>query len=291
MPLLAILKYEFRGLFSSWLVRLWFAGSAILTLLTLASGWEQLATAPLIASLLFPYLVFPWFLVVILLGISPVTGTRLDILSDGILSRPVTRHEYILAAWAARVGVVVGVYFLVMLPAVLLLSLAQRAASGDGATTYGVIASLGVVALVLTFIVSLSFFVGTLLRSPLLAAAMLIFVWFPINLVLHTFSLEELSPVSLSQSLPTLLRTPWRTPEEDSTAEVSDEDMEAVSAQAAQFLSILSGEPARARRPDPNFFERGDYEDFSLSRVVLGYGLPAMAALLLATLCFSWRDL
>jgi hypothetical protein len=47
----------------------------------------------LIALILSPYLIFPWCLIVMALGISPVTGSRLDALSDGILSRPVNRHE------------------------------------------------------------------------------------------------------------------------------------------------------------------------------------------------------
>ena len=42
------------------------------------------------------------------LGISPVTGARLDALADGILSRPVTRYEYLLASWLARVLVVLA---------------------------------------------------------------------------------------------------------------------------------------------------------------------------------------
>ena len=61
-------------------------------------------------------------------------------------------------------------------------------------TCYGVVASLIVVSLVLTFLVTLAFFAGTLLRNALLAAVLLVFVWFPVNLVLHTFSLEEFSP-------------------------------------------------------------------------------------------------
>jgi hypothetical protein len=75
--------------------------------------------------LLFPYLVFPWFLVVMVLGISPVTGSRLDSLSDGILSRPITRYEYLLAAWAARVTAVLAVYLVlkVLIRPVLLLPL------------------------------------------------------------------------------------------------------------------------------------------------------------------------
>ena len=83
MPTLAILLYELRSLAASWLVRLWLIGTLVLTFLTVASSWGNLQSPLLIAALLFPFLVFPWFLVVMLLGISPVTGTRLDALADG----------------------------------------------------------------------------------------------------------------------------------------------------------------------------------------------------------------
>ena len=59
MAYLAIFQHDLRSLWQSRLVRLWLAATAVLTLLLTASNWAQLQTAPLIASLLFPYLVFP----------------------------------------------------------------------------------------------------------------------------------------------------------------------------------------------------------------------------------------
>ena len=290
MPFWAILVHEFRSLSSNWLVRLWLGGSALLTLLVMATRWRELPTAPLIAALLVPYLIFPWFLVVMLLGISPVTGSRLESLADGILSRPVTRYEYLIAAWAARVVAVLLVFLLVMVPASVIVTIAKRPVPEDAVTVFGIVASLSVAALVLTFLVSLGFLVGTLVRRSLMAAVVLIFVWLPVNLILHTFSLEELSPISLNQALPTLLRTPWRTVSGEKNV-VDKQDLDAVARQAARFLSVLSGEPQVADRPRAGFFEQREYKDFCLTRVALGYGLPTLAAIGLAALCFCWRDL
>jgi hypothetical protein len=291
MPSLAILNHELRGLANSWLVRLWFLATAVLTLLAVAGSWPTVESAPLIASLLFSYLVFPWFLVVIALGISPVTGTRLDALADGILSRPVTRHEYLLASWAARVLIVLAVFLAVNVPASLLIMFANRPVPDDGVTWYGILASLCVVSLVLTFLVTLSFFAAAALRMSMLAAVVLVFIWLPINLVLHTFSLEEFSPISLSQALPTLLRTPWREQEVEQDSQLSPEDIEALTRQANQFLAVLSGGSTPKTDSEGSFFEQGSYEDFSLLRVVLGYGLPTCLALGLTMLFFCWRDL
>jgi hypothetical protein len=291
MPSLAILRHDLRSLSASWLVRLWFAATVVLTLLVLASNWGNFRTAPLIASLLFPYLVFPWFLVVMVLGISPVTGTRLETLTDGILSRPVTRYEYLLASWGARVLVVLAVYLVVIVPATVLTATASRPVADDGVTIYGTVASLTVVGLVMVFLVSLGFLMGTLLRRPLVAAVVLCFVWFPINLILNTFSLEEFSPISLNQAIPTLLRTPWRVDPAEAPEVTTDQDLEAAARQAAQVLQFFSGDYQQPEPRERDFFDRDNYQDFSLVRVVLGYGLPTLLAIGLATLCFCWRDL
>ncbi|MCL4190503.1 MAG: hypothetical protein KJZ87_02065, partial [Thermoguttaceae bacterium] len=193
LPSLAILKYEALTLLSSWLVRLWISASAVLTLLFILANWGQMQSPALVAVILFPYLVFPWFLAVMVLGVEPVSGARVDALADGILSRPITRHEYLLGSWGARVLVVLGAYLAVVVPAVLLVGLAKRDVSGEPLTLYGAVAALVVVAIVLTLQVSLAFLAGTLFRRPLLAMLVLVFLWYPVSTVLHTFSLEEFS--------------------------------------------------------------------------------------------------
>jgi ABC-type transport system involved in multi-copper enzyme maturation permease subunit len=292
MPAGAILKHELGGLLASWLVRLWFAATVLLTLLILAGNWAAMQTAPMLQALLFPYLVFPWFLVVMLLGLSPVTGSRLESLADGILSRPVTRYEYLLAAWAARVVAVLGVYLVVMVPVALLAVFARREVAADQVTVYGVIATLGVVGLIQTFLVTLGFLVGTLLRRPMLAAVVLVFTWLPINLVLSTFSLEQFSPLTMYQAVPSLLRTPWTEVEEADVAVSTKEDAEALEAQAEQFMRLLSGHsPGPARSQPSGFFEPRVFENLSVSRLLAGYGLPALGALVLSLWVFNRRDL
>jgi hypothetical protein len=294
MPTLAILTHELRGLVSSWLVRLWLMAAAFTTFLLVAGNWAQLRSAPLVALVLASYLVFPWVLVVIVLGVSPVTGARLDALADGILSRPVTRFEYLGAAWLARVLVVLVAFWAVALPAIGLIVFSKRPVPADTVTVYGTVASLVVVSLVLTFLATLAFFAGTVLRNALLAVVVLVFLWLPFTFLLHNFSLEEFSPVSLSQALPTLLRTPWRAEKVDVPLAADGADVAALMhdlENANHFLSVLSGGATPKSEAKGNFFEQGNYEDFSVVRVLLGYGLPTIAVLGLSMLFFCWRDL
>ncbi len=176
-------------------------------------------------------------------------------------------------------------------PAIIVVTLAKRPVREDLVTVYGIVSALFVVGLVLTFLVSLGFLVGTLLRKPLLAVVVLIFVWYPISLILSIFSLEQFSPVSLSRAVSTQLRQSWRQSEDEAKAAGTMQDMEQFSEQFSSFLSRLSGAPARPKTSKGDFFETKEFKDFSLFRVTLGYGLPTLAAVILATLCFYWRDL
>jgi ABC-type transport system involved in multi-copper enzyme maturation permease subunit len=291
MPFVAILRHDLKSLCQSWLVRLWLGATALLTFMLVGSNWAQFRDGTLIAVLLFPYLVFPWFFVVVVLGVNPVSGSRAETLADGILSRPVSRFGYLLATWLARVVIVLGVCLVVVVPAIILVMLATRPVPEDTVTVYGIVTALGVVALVLTFLVSLGFLMGTLLRKPLLAVVVLVFIWYPIGLILSVFSLEEFSPISLSRAISTQLRQSWREPQENSQNEVDAAEIGAVTDQMSHFFSVFSGVQPKPKAANPDFFESGKFQDFSLLRVVLGYGLPTLAAVFLAGLCFYWRDL
>jgi ABC-type transport system involved in multi-copper enzyme maturation permease subunit len=287
MPFTAILWHDLRMLWSSWLVRLWLIATALLAMIQIMGNWSQFQTAPLIAVLLLPYIIFPWSLMVMMLSVNPLSGSKSGVAADGILSRPVTRYAYLLAAWTARVTLVLSVFLIVTVPAIAIVALAERPAPADEVTFYGIAASLAVVGLVLTFLVSVGFLLGTLLRNTLLAIVVLVFLWFPVNFVLNVFSLEEFSPISLTQALPTLLRQPWDETEEEEPEPTMDEALR----DAMGFFSSLGGNSTPQPQPEEqSFFDRGNYEDFSLRRVFLGYGIPTLVSIALATLCFCLRD-
>jgi hypothetical protein len=284
MPFLAIARYELRTMAGSWLVRLWLGTSVLLTMILLLSKWSVWQSALLTTSLLVPYLVFPWFFVVMVLGVEPVAGARVEALVDGILSRPVTRWEYLLASWAARVVVVLGVYLVVVVPASALVCLARRHVPDDSITLYGYLATLGLVGLVLVFQVSLALLAGTFLGRPMLAMVILVSVWYPVHMILDTFALEEFSPISLCHALPTLLRQPWQA----DSARPSQFDLDTVAEQITSMLGGVSDTPSQHRA---KFFERTRQDEFSLFRVGLGYGVPTLVAVGLALLHFTWKDL
>lgn len=292
MPSAAILRYEVRALAASWLVRAWVIVSALVTLFTVLSQWSQLPADRLIASLFLPYLILPWFLPVIMIGAGSVSGAPTESLADSILSRPITRQEYLLAAWAGRVAAVLAAYAMVIVPAVLLIVFAARPAmdtSKEQITLYGSIATLVIVAMVLTLLVSLSLLLSVLLRRSLVAVLLLATVWPVSGVILGAYQLEEFSPLSLNQAIPTLLcrQSPWSEKEEPQADDPSIRLAEEVDRFVSIFQPAVQEQPARRER----FFDRGQYDDLSLMRLALGYGVPTLLCVGLAAAWFSTRDL
>lgn len=289
MPGSAIFRHDLGSLASSWLVRLWLVLSGLTVLFLLAAQWKMLDDARLISVLLVPYLFAPWFLVVFMLGVGPVAGARAESLSDGILSRPVTRYEYLLASWTARIVTVLGSFLAVIVPAILMVVFADRPTSADPVTTYGILAALLVVCLVLALEVSLAFFLGTVLRRQMVAVALLAIGWFISATALSTFELEEFSPISLNQAMPVLLTRNW----DKSAAQASDfEDFMGnmggwMSGSSDNWFAGDSSQPKK----DGKFFRPEDYADLSLWKLTLGYGIPTLLSIGLATLVFCRRDL
>ena len=75
MPTAALFRHDLRTLWGSWLVQIWVIATVLLTFFLMTANWGQFQSAPLIGTLLFPYLVFPWFLIAVVFGGQP--GFRL----------------------------------------------------------------------------------------------------------------------------------------------------------------------------------------------------------------------
>ena len=98
------------------------------------------------------------------------------------------------------------------------------------------------------------------------------------------------STISLNQALPTLLRTHWDADEGGANGTLGATDSSAVTL-VWGFVPVPNQAPP-ARESD-GFFERGEgkYQDFSFWKVFLGYSIPTLVAVGLATWVFCRRDL
>ena len=294
MPIAAVFQFELQSLLKSWLVRLWLIAAALTALLTVMVGWSVLPDAILISLLLAAFLVFPWFLVIIVLGVNASTAGRLDVAADGILSRPITRWQFLTGIWAARLLIVWAVSLAVLVPAVIAIVAGDRpqVVETQPITFFGLVASLAVVLVVLAFLVTVGVLLGTLFKNAWVAMIVLLFVWYPINAILVTFRLAEFSPISLDQAMPSILRKNWSEADE-SKAQAAGPLQAEVQRQAEEFIRTLTGtaRPERTHK-GPEFYQHDDkYKELSLAKVILSYGGFTILLWGLTVLIFYFRDL
>lgn len=198
----AILRYDLNQLGRSWLVRIWIAllGAPALFLVVVAANEGELASETLAAYLAAVYAPLSGIAISIL-AVGAVSGES-GMVADSILSKSVTRTEYMSAKIVARVGIALVIYMVVMLPFAYLVI---RYAVPD-TSTGGVAVGLAMVALLLTFLASLGIMLSTLLHNVLLAVLLLLVGVVASGVVLQFVGLNWMSTTAVINELPRTFR-------------------------------------------------------------------------------------
>jgi len=199
---LSILRYDIDQLARSWLVRSWVALLAIpaLFLVVVAANEEELASETLAAYTAAVYAPFSAIAVGVL-AVGAVSGEA-GIIIDSILSKSVTRTEYIAAKIAARLGVTLAIYVIVMVPFSYLI---MRYAVAD-ATVQGVSTGLLMVASLLIFLATLGITLSTIIQNVLFAVLLLVVGVLMSGVILQFMGLEWMSTTAVINNLPSTFR-------------------------------------------------------------------------------------
>ena len=110
---LAILRYDLGQLSHSWLVRIWVALLIVpaVFLIVVAANEQELASETMAAYV--GAVLVPLSGLAVAVIASAAVSSESAVIADSILSRSVTRTEYLWAKIVARIGVTLTVYFAV----------------------------------------------------------------------------------------------------------------------------------------------------------------------------------
>ena len=199
---LAILRYDLGLLVRSWITRIWLPLliAPALGLIAVAANEGELASETLGAYVRL-VLVPVSGLAIAVLAAGAISGES-GIIADGILSRSVTRTEYISAKVTSRLGFAALVYIVLMTPFSYLI---MRYAAPD-ATLSGVVVGLVIVGLLLTFLGALGIAFSTLFSNVLVAVLVLLLVVVLSGFVLQFLGLPWMSTTSVVNELPNTFR-------------------------------------------------------------------------------------
>ena len=199
---LVLLRYDLGQMGRSWIVRLWIALLAIpaLFVVAVAANEKELASETLgayVAAVLAP---LSW-LAVSIFAASAVAGEA-AVIADSILSKSVTRTEYLSAKIVARVGTTVFVSLAILAPFAFLLS---RYAVSDVSVT-GVTLGLLMVAALLAFLASLGIALSTVFKNVQLAVLCVLVAVLLSGLAFQFLGVTWMSTTAVLEQLPETFR-------------------------------------------------------------------------------------
>jgi ABC-type transport system involved in multi-copper enzyme maturation permease subunit len=207
LPYWAVLQMDMRQMVRSWVFRVWFLTSVILSVGYLLhraaiyqTGIIERATNYIAELLQFSLLVGSTLVVILTAGtISSERGT----IADSVLSRGISRFQYFMGKWHARLIVILG-SFLVLGGAILVASCFLL--RNDDVSWAGSGMALLLVAAVLTVVISLGVTMSSMCQSTVLSIAILWMVLYGVGAGLYLVNFGQLNPARLLRIMPALLR-------------------------------------------------------------------------------------
>lgn len=199
---LAILRYDFGQLTRSWISRIWVPLLVIpaFALVFIANSESELASETM-AFYIWSVMAPVSALAVAILSSGAISGES-TIISDSILSRSVTRTEYVAAKIISRVGFTLAVYLAVVVPFAYLVI---RYAASD-TSTGGVVIGLMMIAAMLVFLAAFGIAMSVTMSSVLPAVLVVLLVVTLSGAVLQFLGLTWMSTTAVIDQLPETFR-------------------------------------------------------------------------------------
>jgi ABC-type transport system involved in multi-copper enzyme maturation permease subunit len=149
------------------------------------------------------YFFYIWSMLIIGIAASAVASESGEF-TDSLMSKPIKRYDYILAKFSSRACYVMIIYLLIV---AVLVPLSLRAALNDY-ETYGLLASISLVALTLVMLTSLGVTLSTVFPNAVIPIVILLILWYFMTFFFPLLdpSLNLLSPSYLVGQLPSITR-------------------------------------------------------------------------------------
>lgn len=197
----ALINAETVSIQRSWLVRIWVAFALVTSILPVLFVTDDEETvSEVIGGWLAIYFTASAIIAAILGAGSIAQGS--DVAADTILTRAVTRWDYVSSKLLSRLACVVLVHIAATLP---LLLLARRFGLDD-ATTGGLIMATLATGFMLLFVTALGVAFGTVLRNMIAAVVLIMVVFAAQGLIFDFLNLEYLSSTAVLDLLPAMIR-------------------------------------------------------------------------------------
>ncbi len=208
LPYWAVFGSDVRQTLHSWIYRLWvlLSVAAAVGYLLYRFGAKQQAglitPAPEMIGDLLTWIVWGSVTLIIVLTAGTICGEH-GTIADSVLSRGISRHQYFLGKWHARLVVILGTYLFL---ALLALGGAYFLLHSDALTLTGSLLAIAVVGALLVLVVTSGVTVSALSTSTVISITLVWMLLYGTGFLMSLLPAHYPSPDRALQQLPNVLR-------------------------------------------------------------------------------------
>ncbi len=228
-PFAAIMQADLSSLFKSKLTYGWLTAALFLEVIRVLRERSGGAASNVIGAGFSDFLLI-WSLIIIGLTASAVSSEAGEF-ADSIMSKSVTRFDYLFAKFSARIVYVLSVFGIV---ALVLVGLSVRLIKVDF-TIYGLIFSTSLIVLALVTLTILGVAISAVAPNTIIAIISLLVIWYFMTFLFPPIQLGFLSPSNLAAGLPLDLKGVWSTNEWQTVVSFASISVVATSLAAVYF--------------------------------------------------------
>lgn len=208
LPYWAVFQADLKQTLRSWIYRVWvlLSGAAVFGFLLYRFGAKQVGgfvqPAPEMMSEVLSWIALGSVTLIIVLTAGTVCAER-GTLADSVLSRGISRYQYFLGKWHARLAAVLGTYLALALTALLGSFVLLHS---ESLSLVGCLMALGVVGALLIMVVTLGVSISAVAHSSVLSIAIAWMVLYAGAFLLSLLPASYPSPDRALQKLPEVLK-------------------------------------------------------------------------------------
>lgn len=208
LPYWAVFQADLKATLSSWIYRVWVVLSigAALCYLLYRFGAKQVGgfvqQAPDMLSDVFTWIAFGSVTLIIVMTGGTICGER-GTLADSVLSRGVSRIQYFLGKWHARLVAILCTFVVI---ACLSMAGAMVLLHGENMTLHGSLAAMAVVASLLIMVVTCGVSVSAIANTSVISIGIVWMILYGVGFALSLLPASYPSPDRALQALPLVLK-------------------------------------------------------------------------------------
>jgi len=206
LPYWAVFQTDLRQIMRNWVYRVW-----VLASLLAASGYllyrmgvhreaGLIQHASVVMSDLLRWMVLGSVALITAISVGSIAAER-GTLADSVLSRGISRYQYFLAKWHARLFAVIGTFFVTGV----LLELGSYFVLHENLSLRGSIMALAVISMLFTVVVTAGVTLSAYIHSPIVGMSVLWLVLYGAGVLMELLPKKYPTPDRILCQLPTIL--------------------------------------------------------------------------------------